>query len=963
MADGVCRVRSAVHFLKTREDRMKRRTPLSLLAPLMLLASQPVWAQAPAPSPSAAKTPSPAAKAAAPAPKAGSLSPVTSVEGITEYRLPNGLRVLLFPDPTKPNVTVNVTYFVGSKHEGYGETGMAHLLEHLLFKGTPTTKNVPQALTERGARPNGTTWLDRTNYFETLPATDENLQWALSFEADRMVNSFIAKKDLDSEMTVVRNEFESGENDPGSILQERVLSAAYIWHSYGKSTIGARSDLENVPIDRLQAFYRKYYRPDNALLVVAGRFDEAKALGYIQDTFGKLKKPAEPVPATYTAEPTQDGEREVTLRRVGDNPMLASVYHVPEGAHPDFAAIDVLTLAMGHNPSGRLYKSLVESKKVAKVSAYNLQFRDPGVIGFSAELREGQPLGPAREALIKNVEEAARKPFTEEEVTRAKTTLLKIMELTLNNSERAAIGLSEWAATGDWRLMFLHRDRIEAVKPEDVTRVATTYLKSSNRTMGSFVPTAKPDRSEMPAPVDLAKVLEGYKGRAAVTQGEAFDPSPANVEARVQRGELPGGMKYALLSKKTRGEMVNASLSFHWGTEASLRGKADAAAYTGRMLMRGTQKRTRSQLQDELDKLKARVSVDGGLSGASANIECPRASLPKVLELVAEVLRQPAFDAKEFALLKQERLADLEAQRSEPETQGSIAFWRTLSGHYPKGHPYYVPTLDERIAGAKNTTLEQARAFHKQFYGGSNAELAVVGDFEPKELTGVASKLFGGWKSPTQYQRVPEVFNDVGAKALVLETPDKANAYYYAGQTLQLRDQDEDWPALMLGNFVLGGGFLNSRLATRIRQKDGLSYGVASSLNPGDIDAVGTFITYAIYAPENASRLELAMREEVTSALQKGYSAEELEKARAGLLEYRQAGRAQDGGLARRLASYLYLGRTLAFDAELEQKLAKLKPEDVRQAMARHVDWTKVTQVKSGDFVGAEKKAKVPVAQ
>ena len=230
--------------------------------------------------PLAAQTAAKPAKPPAAAPAASLAKPVkvTSVEGITEYRLANGLRVLLFPDPTKPTITVNITYLVGSRHENYGETGMAHLLEHLLFKGTPNHPNIPQELTAHGARPNGSTWFDRTNYFETFPATDENLKWALDLEADRMVNSFIAKKDLDSEMTVVRNEFEMGENDPASILQERVLSTAYLWHNYGKSTIGARADIENVPIDRLQAFYRTYYQPDNAVLLVAGKFDEAKTL-------------------------------------------------------------------------------------------------------------------------------------------------------------------------------------------------------------------------------------------------------------------------------------------------------------------------------------------------------------------------------------------------------------------------------------------------------------------------------------------------------------------------------------------------------------------------------------------------------------------------------------------------------------------------------------------------------------
>ena len=238
-----------------------------------------------------------------------------TVEGITEYTIEkNGMKVLLFPEPSKPTITVNITYLVGSRHEGYGETGMAHLLEHMVFKGTPNHKDIPAELTSHGARPNGTTWLDRTNYFETFSAKDENLEWALSLESDRMVNSFIAKEALESEMTVVRNEFESGENDPTSILMERVLSTSFLWHNYGKSTIGARADIENVPIERLQAFYKKYYQPDNSVLVVAGQIDVEKTLKMIKKYFEPIPKPNRKenlLYPTYTAEPTQDGERSI----------------------------------------------------------------------------------------------------------------------------------------------------------------------------------------------------------------------------------------------------------------------------------------------------------------------------------------------------------------------------------------------------------------------------------------------------------------------------------------------------------------------------------------------------------------------------------------------------------------------------------------------------------------------------
>lgn len=321
---------------------------------------------------------------------------VVSVEGITEYRLDNGLRVLLFPDPSKPTITVNVTYLVGSRHEGYGEAGMAHLLEHMVFKGTPRHPNITQELTERGARANGTTWYDRTNYFETFAASDENLKWALDLEADRMINSFIAKKDLESEFSVVRNEFEAGENSPFRVLMQRVMDVAYSWHNYGKSTIGNRSDIERVPIENLQAFYRKYYQPDNAILMVAGKIDEEKTLEYVKQYFGVIPKPERKLPATYTVEPTQDGERLVEVRRVGDVQMMMAGYHIPPGAHEDYAPVEILTELLTAEPYGRIYKNLVETKKASSQFGFSFQLYDPGYALFGVEVLKEKSLEEAR---------------------------------------------------------------------------------------------------------------------------------------------------------------------------------------------------------------------------------------------------------------------------------------------------------------------------------------------------------------------------------------------------------------------------------------------------------------------------------------------------------------------------------------------------------------------------------------
>lgn len=874
---------------------------------------------------------------------------VTSVEGITEYRLANGLEVLLFPDPTKPTITVNITYRVGSRNEGYGETGMAHLLEHLMFKGSRNHPNIPQELTSHGARPNGTTWFDRTNYFETFQATDANLRWALELEADRMVNSFIARKDLDSEMTVVRNEFELGENDPSGILEERVLSTAYLWHNYGHSTIGARSDIENVPIDRLQAFYRTYYQPDNAVLLVAGRFDEPATLGEIAEVFSPVPRPARTIPAAYTIEPVQDGERSVTLRRVGDVQALIVAYHAPSGAHADAAALDVLTQLLADTPSGRLYKALVETRKASSVSGDFQALHDPGFVLFRAEVRADASLEEARRVMIETLDRAGAAAPSPEEVERARTALLKGMEMTLDVSSRIGLELSEWIGMGDWRLFFLHRDRLRKVTAEDVQRVAAAYLKPSNRTVGLFVPTARPDRASIPPAPDVAALLRDYKGEPEAARGEAFDASPGNIESRTVRSTLRGGLKMALLPKKTRGETVVAALTLRFGDAKSLWNRETPATLAAAMLMRGTRQHTRQQIRDELDRRKARVSISGGATQVNVSLETVRTNLPAVLKLVAEVLREPSFPETEFELLKQETLASIEQERSEPTAVGGTAFGRHMSP-FPRGDVRYVATPQERIEDVKASRLEEVKTFYSQFYGTSNGQLAVVGDFDKGEVAGLAEELFGAWKGPQPFERVPRPYQAVPAVDDSFETPDKANAFFVAGENLEIRDDDPDYPALVLGNYLFGGGFLNSRLAVRIRQKEGISYGVGSQFSASPLDRSGSFTIYAIFAPENASRLEAAVREELSRALRDGFTPEEVAAAKSGYLQSRQVSRSQDAELVRLLNADLFLNRTLAWDEDIERKVAALDPATVRETLGRRLDPARITWMKAGDF-------------
>ena len=912
-----------------------------LTAALFLTLTAPLTA----PALAAEKAAKPAASAATlPAPQK-----ITSVEGITEYRLANGLTVLLFPDGSKPTITVNITYLVGSRHEGYGESGMAHLLEHMVFKGTPRHPNIPQELTARGARPNGTTWYDRTNYFETFAATDDNLRWALDLEADRMINSFIKEEDLKSEFSVVRNEFESGENNPSRVLLQRVMSTAYLWHNYGKSTIGSREDIERVPVANLRAFYRNYYQPDNAVLTVTGKIDEAKTLAWVNEFFGPIPRPQRILQPTYTAEPTQDGERHAVLRRVGDLQVTAAGYHIPAGAHPDFVAVEVLAEVLTNEPSGRLYKALVETGKASSVGGFAFELKDPGYMYFSAEVLKDKPVADATQTMLGLLDTLASNPVTADEVTRARNTLLKDFELTYNNSERVGLGLSEYVSKGDWRLWFLSRDRLEKVTAADVNRVAMAYLKPSNRTTGLFVPDAAPVRATIPAADEPSVMLAGYTGRAMLKQAEAFDPSPANIDARTRSETLPGGAKYSFLAKSTRGGAVTANIVLRLGDRNSLAGRSTVTELTAAMLRRGTANRSLQQINDELDKLKSTVSIGGGGQTVNVSVVSTRDNLAPTLDIVTDLLRNPVFPEAEFVKLRDETLAGLDQQRSEPQAIAARESAR-ITSPWPADDFRRVRSFEEEAVAIRGTSVADLRRFHADFYGASDATAAVVGDFDETTTRAALGAMLAGWSAKQVYERAPGNSFDIPGSSRQVITPDKTNAVMIARLNLPLRDDDPDFAALTLANYMLGGGFLNSRLATRIRQKEGISYGVSSFLQASSLDKDGAFGTFAIYNPQNSARLIAAYREELAKMLDEGFTEAELKDARSGWLQGRSVSRSQDRELVSRLQSYRFLDRTLAWDAALEARVATLTVADVNAAVKRWIRPQDLTIVEAGDF-------------
>jgi len=877
---------------------------------------------------------------------------VRELGGIEEYRLPNGLQVLLFPDATQTTTTVNITYRVGSRHEAPGEYGMAHLLEHMLFKGTELQKDIPGQMAQRAVRFNGTTTADRTNYFASFNANAATLDFLLGLEADRMVNSRVARGDLDTEMTVVRNEFERGENQPFAVLSQRVAAAAFAWHPYGHATIGPKSDIENVPIEKLQAFYKRFYRPDNATLLIAGAFDRAATLALIGRHFGPLARPAVPLPQPYTVEPAQDGERTVVVRRVGGQPLLMAAYHVPAITHPDTAPLIVYGLLMSLQPSGQLYKQLVEPKLALAAGIGGSGGVDPGTTGAYAVLPPGADVAQVETLLLDLAEGRTGKPFEESELVRVRDIAVNSYRQQMKNPEALIQQISGLIAAGDWRLLFQLMEDIPKVTLADVERVRAAYFRPANRTLGRYLPASSVERVEIPAAPPLDQRLASLQGPPKVEEGEQLDPVPAVLESRTQRVNLPSGIALHMLQKQTRGNTVVLQMQLRWG-ERDATFARNGTGMVGQLMDEGSAGHTRQQLQDALIKLRASLSISSYDQGATVFVSAERDTLLPALSVVADALRHPLLPQDAFDREIKSAIAGIEASRQEP----GVLRQEATRGHYNRargvtlGHPDYVMSVDERIANLKETTLADVKRFYADYWSANEAQVSVVGAL-PDGLPAEVDKLFGDWKKPAAPKFVRHIPRHVAVPPARFDAiaRDKANAIVRLHQTLPLNSEDADYAALELAVHVFGGGGLESRLSERVRQKEGLTYGIGASLGASYWGDAGSFSIQASYAPDKRERVIAVVQEEVRRMTEGGVTAGELARAKKDILEGRRQGRADPAALAGGLTSLAERSETWAAAQRRDEALANVTVEQANAAWRKHIKADSFIISTAGDF-------------
>ncbi|MBV1776211.1 insulinase family protein [Burkholderiaceae bacterium DAT-1] len=876
-----------------------------------------------------------------------------TASGITEYHLPNGLRVLLAYDPASPQINTQVRYGVGSRDERQDEFGMAHILEHMLFKRSQQFPDMKPELQKLGVSWNAFTNIDETVYVNGFVSNDEVLDRILAWEADRMTGALLEADALDKEMTVVRNEWERGENNPARVLQQRMTAIAFESHPYHHPTIGYKQDIEKVDVVQLKAFYQRFYRPDNAVLVITGKFDEKRVKETIRKAFAGVKHPSESLKRIEVVEAPQDGARFVELRRPGTDAFRAIGYRIPGCTHPDAAAITMASVILNMR-SGRLYKQLVETKEAKGASLSTGCAAQPTLAYVWLNLLKEGDADAVENKAIRLVEGLATQAPTTEEYAQAKAAIAnQVHQASISTGTLVQVASARVHDT-DWRYGLYQLEQLDRVTPEEVQRVMATYFKPASRVIGRFFPTEHPDRTEMTPVGDRAALVKDYVGKK-VEEGEEIAPTTAALDARTERFTLANGVKVALLNKKTRGNKVWGGISFRFGNVEERTAQRRIASLLRNLLGDGSVSLSKTELDARINALQSSYSLNVTSGGVSLGVSSDREHLVDLLGTLADVLHHPRFPGEDFERHKNRWIDNLKSPIVKPETVTEERLDRYFSPMVPQSDPFHYWTRKETIDAVSAISLDQVKAFYNDMLGMSEGEIVFVGDFDTKALKAALSEQFGQWAGKKPFVKTADPYRDVAPVRMVTETPDEKNASYRAQAWMPISYDSKDRIALRLASLLLGGD-QQSRLWKRVREQDGITYGIGSSLSLDRDDEYATWIISATFAPENRTKIETAIREELDRARRDGFTKDELERAREGELRNLAQLLGFDSARLGLLQSTLRWNDPLSkFDNEVE-KLKAVTLDEVNAAMRTWFDPQKLSVSIAGDFAKHEGK-------
>jgi len=893
---------------------------------------------------------------------------IKELGGIEEYTYePNGMSVLLLQDNASPVATVQIVYRVGSKHEVLGNTGSTHLLEHLMFKGTPTFNKkssitITDVLQNTGAELNATTWYDRTNYYETLPS--DKIGLALQIEADRMRNSLLLNEDKAAEMTVVRNEFERGENNPNSLLSKEIWSTAYIAHPYHHSTIGWKSDIENAAIEVLRNFYNTYYWPDNATLTIIGDFKKDNVFDLIDTYFGKITKAPHKMPQPYTEEPQQYGPRKIVLKRPGELGVVYKAFKIPGALHDDLPALNVLAQVIGSGPSSLLNKTFVDSRMGIYAYADASNYKEVGLFTIGV----GFPMSSKHEDIDSKMNDVIaqiqKQGVTQEEINRVVASISAQTILSRDGSGVIASSLTEAIAAGDWTDYITGVERLKKVTPADVLRVAQKYLVEDQSTIGYFIPKqagANPGQVQNNPSQFIAKNGPFFfrdkehshteEEASSIGEAELMDPvhttyktaENSKTDSPYKREKVAG---IDVVSVQTSAkDFVTAAASISLGNYVNETKNPLIPSLTADLLSSGTLLNDKFKFSEKLQKLGVNLNVHGSPTKISIGFKCLKKDLDQVITLLAEELRQPLFDKSEFDKVKDKYTGQIQQALNDPNQRGSIALSQAI---YAKGNPNYNITIEEELANVQKATLEEVNAFHKKYFGPASMHFVIVGDIAGANLNTSLKKSFKNWTGGVSETLKFSETSKTAGKIEVVTIADKPSAELFIGQYTGLKRADADYIPFYIANYTLGAGFAG-RLMQTVRDNDGLTYNIGSSVR-GINTTGGYWFINASFNPALFQKGVDATMVQVNKWWKDGITKEELENKKTNLIGSFKVGMATTSGTAGTILGFLEQGLEPSYIEQFPKDIEKVTLQQVNDAIKKYIQLDKMIVIKAGSL-------------
>ena len=892
---------------------------------------------------------------------------VKTEQDIEEYKLDNGFRIILAQNNKENKIFMNTVYKTGSLNDPQGKGGLAHLLEHLAFKGTQNVKGdeFQRRLDQYTLMTNASTDYYSTKYTNIVRPEQAALNEVIHLEAERMDKLVLQEKYVPSEISIVKREREVRLDQPFAVLMDQVFKSAYGNQHLGRLPIGDLKELQSINMRELNQFYRAWYAPNNAVMVLSGKFDKAAVLKQIDAQFSPIASRAVPAQAVV---PKLDGskikQRQFSVQKGSD---FAKFNIYLNGA--DQAIVPALSVSPALytlQPSGHLYQSIVETGSATGVAASTWLDKDFNLVFLGAVYAPNHDAAKVQAQLNQGVEQS--KAFDDTELNRVKSMTRNQADSIKNNAAALGSRLSDYYAAynGDWTRYFKDLEDIQKLTPAEVNQTYKAFLKPEYRISGNILPT----------PEDQKKAMEQKKAQPAKTLGQQDaaeeplkDASAYKAEVKqyiqqsktyleqkekqIQRGKLKNGIQYALYPTTTRDDKTYASIALDFGTAESLMNKDVTLDLTAYLLFRASEGKSLQQIADKIIESGGSASVSASGNGFTIQISAKKDKFEEFFKYFLEAVKTPVFEQAQFDLIKSQSLSSLDRPYTEPDTVAALNMARLIETHQPGDLRYHFePELVKKQYQA--ATREQVQQLYQQFFKTNHGQIAITGDFDAKKIQKLLKSEFGSWTTAEPYERLSDDYTAYSAQKVHALSEQREFGSYQALLTVPVGSDHADMPALQVFRHILGDSQLSSRLAQELREKNALVYGFGANMNFDSWTDSGALMISANYTAGKSAQVSQTVHKVLQALLDKGVTEQELESAKASMLKKRVTALEDERRIHSMLIPQLEKGRDLLDREKRDQDIAKLTKADVDVAIKKYIRLDQLVEVMADQYGKAQ---------